>query len=138
MFNQNGLLQHVMQAWVRGSERKDMQVQTVFQGDQTKDHFYHYMKDHFSWSLYSSLFLFIFSFLSVLFHHSILLLLICIYFFKGMSSTFFGTPFPSRLPSSIRHLAIHDLERKFFVFAPSVEGDPWSRLRKKNHRAQKG
>ena len=121
----------------------------MFQGDQTKNHFFVargtnstlVFRPCFSsfsfWPFFSFGFLFIslsFSiFLWFPFLRSALLLFIYIF------STSFGTPFPSHLPSSIRHLVIHDLERKiFFVFAPQCGGWSLVWIQEEIHQAQKG
>ena len=86
-----------------------------------KDHF---LKDHFSLSFYSSLFLWFSNSLSSFF--SIFVLFLLILFFNGVSSTSLGTSNFSNLPSSIRHSHTYNpLEKYILPFPPSVRGDPW-------------
>ena len=143
MFNQNGLLQHVMQAWVRGAERKDKQAQTMFLGDQTKDHFFvflpcfssFFISTHFFWVIFNSFFLYIFWVLFSAFSLCFCLLI----FLEGVRLTTFGSPF--FLTFAFRHRAFDRLQlemRFLFAFIPSVKGDPWSGYIRKFIRLKRG
>ena len=116
MFNQNGLLQHVMQAWVRGFKKRISRPKWCFWVIRPRIIF-HCMRDQFYFGL-PSLFLFIFistHFFQVSFQFifpssffgSISSVLLCFYsfiFFQWCELNTFGTPF-SHLPQAFDRLS---------------------------------
>ena len=133
-----------MQARVYGFERKDKQAQTVFQGDQTNDHFspcegpilfwssffvsLHFKSTHFF--LFFS-FHFPFSFLFQVSFLALLLFFCSLIFFQWCELNTFGTPF---FTFAFQHQAFDRLSLRedfFLSLPPSVEGDPWSGYRRK-------
>ena len=133
MFNQNGLLQHVMQAWVRYFERKDKQAQTVFLGNQTKDHFSSREGPILLWSSFLVSLHFHFNpffplgFFSIHFSSTFFWVLFfqhfCFcsfsYFPQSGLNTFCNSNFP-HLPSSIRHLIAYSARGDFFSLLPPM------------------
>ena len=104
----------------------------MFQGDQIKDHFYHYTKDHFSLSLRSSLFLFFIIFSLILyfswflFFNIFVLFLLIFIFLRGELNISWNSNF-SNLSSSIKYLTAYSSRGDFFSSLPSnVGGDLWS------------
>ena len=113
----------------------------MFQSDQTKNHFYHCMKDLFR---YPFIHLFFFLSFFLILHFSWFLfqqfcfVLAHFYVFSGVSSTSLELHF-LHLPSSIRHLIVLSSREDFSLpLPPSVEGDPWLGYRRKHIKLKRG